>query len=208
MMFSPNSPWLVAVLGVTALTALGCEPGGVGDPCIPEEEYQTLFGGFGETEASAETKSFQCLTRVCLVNHFRGRASCPYGQAALPPPPAGQPPPVRTAAQADCFVPGTDGSDDNDVIQPAVAPQFVDRQKDKAVYCSCRCDGPSENARYCECPSGFSCTELIPSIGLGKEELAGSYCVKDGTQYNAQSPPTQDCTPDNQGGGDCGPANL
>ena len=193
MMFSPSSPWLVAVLGVTALTALGCEPGGVGDPCIPEDEYQTAFGGYGETEASAETKSFQCLTRVCLVNHFRGRASCPYGQAEN---------------EGKCFVPGTDGSDPNDVIQPAVAPQFVDRQKDKAVYCSCRCDGPSEDARYCECPSGFSCTELIPNIGLGNEQLAGSYCVKDGTQYNAQSPPQTDCKPDGQGGGDCGPANL
>ena len=193
MIFSPNSPWLVAVLGVTALTALGCEPGGVGDPCIPEDEYQVEFGGYAETEADVETKSFQCVTRVCLVNHFRGRVSCPYGQAK---------------GEGACSVPGTDGSDPNDVILEAVAPQIVDRQAEKAVYCSCRCDGPDANARYCECPSGFSCTELIPDIGLGQAQLAGSYCVKDGTQYNAQNLSKVSCTPDNQGGGDCGPAKL
>ena len=57
------------------------EPGGVGDPCIPEDEYQTAFTGYGETEVNVESRSFQCETRVCLVNHFRGRVSCPYGQS-------------------------------------------------------------------------------------------------------------------------------
>jgi len=194
MMFSPNSPWLVAVLGVTALTALGCEPGGVGDPCIPEDEYQVTFGGYAETEADVETKSFQCVTRVCLVNHFRGRVSCPYGQAK---------------GAGDCSVPGTDGTDPNDVITEAVAAQIVDRQAEKAVYCSCRCDGPDANARYCECPSGFSCTELIPDLGaaFSGAQLSGSYCVKDGTQYN-QNITKIDCRADGQGGGDCGPAKL
>jgi hypothetical protein len=185
MIFSPNSPWLVAVLGVTALTALGCEPGGVGDPCIPEDEYQVDFGGYAETEADVETKSFQCVTRVCLVNHFRGRASCPYGQTE-----------ADIAANTNrCTVPVTDGSDPNDLITKPVAAQFVERQTEKAVYCSCRCDGPDANARYCECPSGFSCTELVPDLGgaFRGGQLAGSYCVKDGTQYNAKTLSQQPC---------------
>ena len=192
MMFSPKSPWLLAVLGVAALGALGCEPGGVGDPCIPEDEYHPDFGGYGATEANDETKSFQCITRVCLVNHFRGRASCPYGQAA------GDIPPLdaegRPSGPTPCTIPGTDGSDPNDRIIQPVAPQYVDRQTDQAVYCSCRCDGPDPNARDCDGPSGVSCEERGPDLGVGTGQLAGSYCVKDGTQYDPKNPPSGDCS--------------
>src|SRR5450432_3088449 len=68
-----------AVLG---LVPLACQPGGVGDPCTPEDEYTTDFSGFDSKEVNVESKSFQCVTRVCLVNHFQGRVSCKYGQAA------------------------------------------------------------------------------------------------------------------------------
>src|SRR5580658_2875002 len=68
---------------VSMVAGSGCSTGGgVGDPCIPEEEYDPCFQGFSINVVSAETKSFQCLTRVCLVNHFQGRVSCPYGQNA------------------------------------------------------------------------------------------------------------------------------
>jgi hypothetical protein len=60
----------------------GCAQGGVGDPCIPEAEYDTCFAGFSQTEVNTESRSFQCQTRLCLVNHFQGRVSCPYGQVA------------------------------------------------------------------------------------------------------------------------------
>jgi hypothetical protein len=60
--------------------ATGCESGGVGDPCTPEDEYLQDFNGFAESEVNIESKSFQCETRVCIVNHFQGRSSCPYGQ--------------------------------------------------------------------------------------------------------------------------------
>ncbi|HSN98344.1 MAG TPA: hypothetical protein VLS89_08600, partial [Candidatus Nanopelagicales bacterium] len=62
---------------------LACQSGGVGDPCIPEDEYDPGFAGFKVTEENIESRSFQCQTRICLVNHFQGRASCPLGQ--LPP---------------------------------------------------------------------------------------------------------------------------
>src|SRR5688500_16223768 len=67
----------VLLLGVFAL---GCVSGGVGDPCVPEDEYSTGFSGFSKGEVNVESRSFQCETRVCLVNHFQGRVSCPYGQ--------------------------------------------------------------------------------------------------------------------------------
>jgi hypothetical protein len=67
----------------------------------------------------------------------------------------------------------------------AVDAQYKARRADDAVYCSCRCDGPDKNARYCQCPSGYSCSRLVDNIGLGQGQLAGSYCVRKGTAYNA-----------------------
>jgi hypothetical protein len=68
---------------VAVVAGSGCSNGGgVGDPCIPEQEYDTCFAGFDIRDVDTETKSFQCQTRVCLVNHFQGRVSCPYGQNA------------------------------------------------------------------------------------------------------------------------------
>ncbi len=72
---------LVLVGGFAVLGLVGCPSGGVGDPCIPEDEYREDFPGFDLTEANIESWSFQCRTRICLVNHFQGRVSCPEGQA-------------------------------------------------------------------------------------------------------------------------------
>src|SRR5690349_5640823 len=60
--------------------SLACEEGGVGDPCIPEFEFDPNFPGFSKDEISIESRSFQCRTRVCLVANFQGRVSCKYGQ--------------------------------------------------------------------------------------------------------------------------------
>lgn len=182
--------WLI-LASVLGLGPLACEPGGVGDPCTPEDEYQTTFGGYDESEVNVESRSFQCETRVCLVNHFRGRVSCPYGQTeadlALP----GDDP-------KRCRIPGTSGKDPADQVTVAVPAQLVTRTAaaspehggegvQDSVYCSCRCDGPDPNARYCECPSGFTCTKLIDDLGLGSAQLAGSYCIKDGSAYKPTS---------------------
>lgn len=165
--------WLGTALSV-AFSAFGCTPGGVGDPCTPEDEYQPGFQGYGVGEVNIESRSFQCETRLCLVNHFQGRVSCPYGQKQAI---------VDTAAPesgARCHLPDGTGN----VVTVPVDPQLIDRRADDAVYCSCRCNGPDKNARYCTCPSGYSCTKLTPDLGLGGDQLAGSYCVRSGTQYD------------------------
>jgi hypothetical protein len=74
----------VGLVGVAAvgLLPLACSAGGVGVPCIPEDEYSFRFPGFKVTEDIIESRSFQCATRICLVNHFQGRVSCPLGQAS------------------------------------------------------------------------------------------------------------------------------
>jgi hypothetical protein len=156
-----------------SLFPLACQPGGVGDPCTPEDEYTTTFTSYSAKEVNVESKSFQCETRVCLVNHFQGRVSCKYGQAA---------------GGGNCTVPGHPSL----LIPGKVDAQLVQRTADKAVYCSCRCDGEDKNARYCKCPSGYACDHLVDDIHLGDAQLAGSYCVRDGTQYKQES---GDCAP-------------
>lgn len=180
--------WSVALL--LGLTALGCTPGGVGDPCTPEDEYQQNFNGFQVTETNVESRSFQCETRLCMVNHFQGRVSCRVGQDA-PPLDANGKPMLGASYHPTCAVPGTIAgpdqySADNNNINVAVKPQLVSRQTDTAVYCSCRCDGPDKNARYCECPSGFQCEPLVANLKIVSNggQLAGSYCIRSGTKYD------------------------
>jgi len=179
-----------ALLG---LFPLACQPGGVGDPCTPEDEYGLKFPGYDEKEVNVESKSFQCETRVCLANHFRGRVSCKYGQ----------PTPAAGGVGATCHVPGNP----NKPILVEVSAQLLERQADKAVYCSCRCDGSDKNARYCKCPSGYACTHLVDELPFGAGQLAGSYCVRDGTTYDTST--ATPCMPDagsNGTTGTCGPA--
>ena len=188
------SSWLPTM--ILGLVALGCESGGVGDPCVPEDEYQTNFSGFAVTEVNVESRSFQCETRVCLVNHFQGRVSCKYGQTE-------EEAMDNATTPGPCTVPGDRATS----IDVAVQPQLKDRQTDKAVYCSCRCNGPDENARYCECPSGYACVELVDQLGLKGGQLAGSYCIKDRTNYDPKAPlPNGTCSsnPGDPTTGTCG----
>lgn len=188
------------LLATTAilLTNQGCKSTGIGDPCTPEQEYDIGFSGFSEKEVNVESKSFQCQTRLCLVNHFRGRVSCPYGQNSQGAAPANVP--ADTAGAGGCFVPGTESEKDEATkeesrIKPnlpeplgnCVASQCADRKAEDAVYCSCRCgnvDGKTDDgAVYCECPEAFECKPLVSSIGGTNEGLTGSYCVKSGTDF-------------------------
>jgi hypothetical protein len=159
---------LVTSLAFGAL-AVGCNEGGVGDPCIPEDEYQVDFAGYSEKEVNVESRSFQCETRVCLVNKFRGRVSCKYG-----------------GEMGQCETP-----DGQDKIGVAVAAQLEERRPIDAVYCSCRCAGiggaKNDGAPYCDCPEGFRCEDLIKDFKLGNKQLAGGYCVKEGTERTPES---------------------
>ena len=184
---------LISVLAVGVLP-LACQSGGVGDPCVPEDEYNTDFAGFKVTEENIESRSFQCQTRICLVNHFQGRVSCPFGQTN--PPPAFDP--AKGCQRADdkvdegkpCCIPGTDTPTTVEVCGQCT----TDTKRDavQAVYCSCRCavaDGEPEdpNFNFCECPTGYSCEQIRPNVGLGDKQLTGKYCVKEGTAFGGES---------------------
>ncbi len=250
---------LLAIAAAASFIGSNCGGGGVGDPCVPEDEYLTTFSGFSVGEVNVESRSFQCLTRVCLVNHFRGRVSCPYGQAeddyggrieesgrsicagtdvAGTPaadnfdcPPNGPcyvcgsdnngdgvPDDVGSGSLCDdpsclpggaehartCRVPGRDGTKIEDRIQVPVDPQIQERTSEDTVYCSCRCAPPpgaeDTNARFCECPSNYECLPLVDDLDLGKAQLAGSYCVKQETEFDPKNLYT-DCQ---SGTGTCG----
>ncbi len=183
----------VALASMTLGLTLGCNPGGVGDPCIPEDEYRQQVPGYAVTEVNVESRSFQCETRVCLVNHFQGRVSCPYGQTVEQTDACVADGACNSDNGVGCRVPGTNGDNPNDRIQVPVEPQLLERRADDAVYCSCRCDGPQANARYCECPSGYACVELVEDLDLGQSQLAGSYCIKEGTRYNTRQKSGDEC---------------
>jgi hypothetical protein len=197
--------WSVAL--VLGLSALGCTPGGVGDPCTPEDEYQQNFNGFQVTETNVESRSFQCETRLCLVNHFQGRVSCRRGQASqvddMGNPLSGG------AYNPHCSIPGTLPSQtptDPNNVNVKVAAQLVGRQTEKAVYCSCRCDGPDKTAKYCECPTGFECAPVVEQLVSAAGQLAGSYCIRTGTRYDPNDPLNDTCN-DNPTACGCGGAN-
>ena len=171
-----NQKTWAAVIITFALGILstGCQSGGIGDPCVPEDEYQQYFSGYSYTEVNLESRSFQCETRLCLVNHFQGRVTCPYGQV--------DPAMDSRPDYQKCHVPGTVGQEN--VIKVPVNKQYSNRTPSNSVYCSCRCAGIDPEGRYCKCPTGFQCAHLLDYVvRLGARELAGSYCVKDGTEF-------------------------
>lgn len=209
---------LAAAVAVATLVGTGgCNSTGVGDPCTPEAEYSQAFLGFNVAEVNVESKSFQCQTRLCLADHFQGRVTCPYGQdnTGAPISPAQSCVPGQ---QNGCCTPigqpvnGLDQSlnppaVDDPKVGATVLPQCTDRTADKAVYCSCRCanvDGQTnDGANYCTCPSGFSCTQLVSSIGATDQGLTGAYCIKNNTAYDPASNCESTCDP---AVGNCGSA--
>lgn len=190
---------LISVLAVGALP-LACQSGGVGDPCVPEDEYNTDFAGFKVTEENIESRSFQCQTRICLVNHFQGRVSCPFGQGVAHGDPKTLGCQTSTSTDADkdkpCCIPGTDTPVDVEVCGQCSLTSKRDARNDpghspQAVYCSCRCDvadgePPDPNFNFCECPTGYTCSQIRPNVGLGDKQLTGKYCIKDGTEFTTE----------------------
>lgn len=156
-------------------------PAAVGEPCIASDEWSPYFSGYSAAELNVDDRAPQCESNICLVNHFQGRASCPYGQAA---------------GAGDCLLP--DGSKP---VKGKVSPQLEARQAAVASICSCRCDGDGPGP-YCTCPESMQCEHLVDDLGLGTPELAGSYCIPKGSKYDAAQLSSPVCIAPN-----CGPAH-
>jgi len=202
----------------------------IGAACIPSQELSTTFLGFDEREVAVDEGNVACGSGVCLVNHFRGRVSCPYGQnttatsALLSP--TGMNEPCKGTTPGDqnsaCCTPGSDkpvlASQDVGSAMPMhseIEPECDDRQSAKTVTCSCRCANAAgktdDGAQYCSCPGGFACTQVVPELKVG-DPLAGAYCIANGSAYDSLTSctGTAGCDPTNTTGQPsyCGSTNA
>ncbi len=170
-----------------------------GAACLPYQELSPTFQGFSTKQLVLDTNDPACAGGVCLVNHFQGRASCPYGQDLNG---NGQ------TGDAGCNVPGSgaavgpDGGASGEYR--IVASQCTDRTAAVTVTCSCRCANPqgetNDGAPYCTCPTGTTCSQVVPEIVSG-DPLAGGYCVPPASDYDASSACSATCSP---GSSPCG----
>jgi hypothetical protein len=150
-------------------------PRDLGEVCFGEAG-NSRFPGYSVSEVNIYKGATSCSSGVCVMNHFQGLVTCPYGQAA---------------EAGDCLAPGSEQA-----VSVAVKPQLVERQAAIASICSCQCDGPGLGP-YCTCPESMQCEHLVDDLGLGTD-LAGSYCIPKGTAFDSQASRT-DCVEPNCG---------
>jgi hypothetical protein len=162
-----------AIMCAAGLSAFACwdplvreaftyEPGtsgpdaiGLGDVCVPADEAWPTFSGFSSGEVNIATEDAQCASRLCLVNHFQGRVTCPDGNLD----------------GGECYTPL------GERVNVAVQPALPESPAEESVICSCRCDGPRGQGPFCDCPSGMACEPLVSGSGPEFAGFAGSYCV-------------------------------
>lgn len=188
-------------IGVLGSLGTGCGVTGVGDPCIPEDEFVSNSGQAVLEDLVIDVNSVQCETRVCLRHYFSGKVSCPFGNGAKSGQtgkciaPAGAPRGVFTLegkplnAGGELCCPNV-GDVEQQPINKPVDAQCSGRRAQDSVYCSCRCDVPNDpeidksQVNLCKCPSGYACVELCSatkgSCSIVPKGKWGSYCVKEG----------------------------
>ena len=175
---------VISVVGI-AVVPLACQSGGVGDPCTPEDEYDPGFSGFKITEDNVESRSFQCQTRICLVNHFQGRVSCPLGQQA-PTSCNGPSGPDTSAATgcADCTEAGTLAPDCDPAAGAmaitAACAGFAGTCNKPGKFCECSATTP--------CPDGYTCD---PNSKQCKSYVC--HTKNNGQRAGGPNKRTQDC---------------
>lgn len=142
---------------VMAAVPLACQPGGIGDPCTPEEEYDPTFSGFSMAQEYIESRSFQCATRICLVNHFQGRVSCPLGQNSASIKDCGGPGGAHEElcdkAGGESCVPSSTISPECDPAKPDVCTRMGAVCDPHRHVCTCAADGSTTP------PKGYYCTD-------------------------------------------------
>ena len=147
---------LLIAASFATLGLVGCPSGGVGDPCTPEDEYRENFAGFDISEENIESRSFQCDTRICLVNHFQGRVSCPQGQ----PTPTNCNDGDGTCKDGEiCAVAGTliNSCNPEKCTEPGADPNNCTGDDGNNDACGGRICHPT--GRYCQCNSTADCPQ-------------------------------------------------
>ncbi|WP_437296459.1 hypothetical protein [Sorangium sp. So ce426] len=123
-------------------------PGEIGDPCVPPDEGDPRFSGFAVSENVIYDHHDQCISGICLVNHFQGRVSCPLGQAA--PAPCAGPGDSSCGAAGSCVAAGAAG--------PYCDPQAPDGGASQCASGVCNAQrGSCECTADAQCPAGTAC---------------------------------------------------
>jgi len=201
---------VTGLLGLISVVAVGilpiaCQSGGVGDPCIPEDEYNPQFAGFKVTEENIESRSFQCQTRIRLVNHFQGRVSCPLGQA--PPTPCN---PANNGSEcngAKCIEAGTfttdcdpDAADGGAAACAGLGGACIPERR----QCGCTQTANCPAGSFCdatakECKSYVCHTPGNCQIGDGSpDDNANKACCVPGTDTPVAAPVCGQCNNDSK----------
>ncbi len=198
---------LAAVAGLASLPA-ACQSGGVGDPCTPEEEYGTSFSGFNVAEEYLETRSFQCATRICLVNHFQGRVSCPLGQSQSDVHTCAGPGDTSCGTGESCVASGTLAPICG-ACDPATDPGCVAMPCPTGLTCDpalglCTCDS-AKSATLTLDGTSYACSYFDPTCAPGGAEpctgvLQNYLCHTPGACQTGDATPAQ-----NQGKACCAP---
>ena len=152
----------------------------IGRPCVPQDESFESFPSYAVSEVVIWENEEQCDGLICLVNHFQGRVTCPYGQTQDE---------IDTLAPSDparCRLPRKSGATPAEALSVPAAPQLVQRRAADVVLCTCQCGGRPDPADNCTCPAGMVCSQ----VGFGG---ATSYCVRAGTEYEPTEPPGPTC---------------
>lgn len=160
------------------------------------DEQEPAFAGYSASEVNLAFSSIaHRVDDFCLIYHFQGRSSCPYGQteteiATLP-----------ATDPARCRVTTGDLSMTDQPVDVAVLPQLVDRPPEKTIYNSCACSGTDASQKYCDCPSGMHC-ESQPEHPQTK--ITG-VCVRDDSVYDTAARAGLECSKtDSDPSTDCG----
>lgn len=170
----------------------------VGESCLPSDEEAEQFPGYAVTEVSVDLLTFLHEDRIgpfCFIDHFQGRASCPYGQTDADIASLGPTDPAR------CRVPLADGTMTTNPVLVAVVPQLVERRPEKTIYYTCACSGTDSGREYCACPEAMHCEAQTLTQKFGITGL----CVRDDSAYDpAASSATLCGKTDVDASADCG----
>ena len=167
-----RSAGVAALLG---LSALACEPAASETPVRRKTSTSRSFSGFARTEVNVESKSFQCETRLCLVNHFQGPRELPV-RAELTP--ASQPELLHSRARRDA-----DHRSPSSPQDSAAPPQRLG-----LLLLPLRQRGRQQGRRRAllRVPERLRLREVdrASTSAGGKAQLAGFYCIKQGTRFS------------------------
>jgi hypothetical protein len=165
----------VATLGALGVAPSSCQTGGIGDPCIPEDEFNASFSGFKVTQENIESRSFQCESRICLVNSFQGRVTCPLGQA------------FDTNARYCGGPDGTCAGDGEECMEAGAFAPDCEKSDECGEGRTC-----NKKGKFCECRDNADCPQDAGYICDGDSKQCKQYvCHKPGNCQDANQTAAQ-----------------